>query len=470
MTFASPEFLTLFLPLAIFVVAFGRRLDGARGAMTAALIASVVFYGLWDWRLMPLLAASILANHAVGRRLAAQPSGALLALGVAANLSVLVWFKYALFFGGMVGLVEPGSTAAVIVPLGVSFYTFQQIGYLVDVQRGVAAPGGFLRYATFVSFFPQLVAGPIVRWRDLGPQLDRLGTVTLDDPALSRGVMLLVFGLAEKTLIADPIGALIAPAWAGPAAMTAYDAWVAVLGTGVQLLADFSAYGEIAIGLGLILGVRLPVNFDAPYRARSVSEFWRRWHITLGAFLREYVYIALGGGRRGLARCCFALGLTMLLAGFWHGAGWSFVIWGALHGAALIIERLGRAGGLRLPANVAHVFTLSFVLLAWVPFRTADLGDAFTVMTAMAGAQGAAMPLAWAQTLGVAASPTLWFNGTEIVLLVMLIAWTATAPSIHAAADDILRRPARATAGAFAAMAAVSFSLGTEAPFLYWSF
>ncbi|SEB06300.1 MBOAT family O-acyltransferase [Rubrimonas cliftonensis] len=470
MTFASPAFLTLFLPLAIIAVALGRRHGGAAGAMAAALAASLLFYALWDWRLLPLLAASILINHALGRRLAARPSRALLAIGVAANLAALVWFKYALFFGELVGLAAPGSTAAVIVPLGLSFYTFQQIGYLVDVRRGHADPGDLLRYATFVSFFPQLVAGPIVRWRDLGPQLDRLGAVRLDDPAVERGVLLTVFGLAKKTLIADPIGAMIAPAWADPGAMTAYDAWVAALGYGVQLLADFSAYGEIAVGLGLIMGVRLPVNFDAPYRATSVSDFWRRWHVTLGAFLREHVYIPLGGARHGLPRCCLALGLTMLLAGLWHGAGWAFVLWGALHGAALILERLGGAGGLRLPPRLGHALTLGFVLLAWIPFRAGDISDAMTVLSALVGGQGTAMPLPWAQALGVAASPTLWFNGTEIVVLTLLIAWAATAPSIHAVADDILRRPTRAAAGVFATMAAVSFSLGTEAPFLYWSF
>jgi D-alanyl-lipoteichoic acid acyltransferase DltB (MBOAT superfamily) len=470
MTFASPAFMTLFLPLAIAAVALGRRHAGAQGAMAAALAASLIFYGLWDWRLLPLLLGSILINHALGRRLASRPSGALLAVGVAANLAVLAWFKYALFFGGLAGLVTPGSAAAVAVPLGLSFYTFQQIGYLVDIRRGHAAPGGLLRFATFVSFFPQLVAGPIVRWRDFGPELDRLGAVRLDDPALERGVLLIAFGLAKKTLIADPLGVLIAPAWADPAAMTAYDAWVAVLGYGVQLLADFSAYGEIAIGLGLVMGVRLPVNFDAPYRATSVAEFWRRWHITLGAFLREHVYIPLGGSRHGLLRCCLALGLTMLLAGLWHGAGWAFVLWGALHGAALILERLGRAWGLRLAPGLGHILTLGFVLLAWIPFRAGDISEAAIVLSAMAGGQGAAMPLPWAQALGVAVAPTLWFNGAEIVWLTLLIAWAATAPSIHAVADDILRRPARAAVGVFAAMAAVSFSLGTEAPFLYWSF
>lgn len=471
MSFSSPEFLTLFLPLAIAAVALGRRQAGANGAMAAALAASLVFYGLWDWRLLPLLIGSILINHALGRRLASRPSGALLAVGVAANLAALGWFKYALFFGDLTGLVAPGSAAAaVIVPLGLSLYTFQQIGYLVDVRRGRADPGELLRYATFVSFFPQLVAGPIVRWRDLGPELDRLGTVTLEDPALARGVLLIVFSLAKKTLVADPVGAMIAPAWADPGAMTTHDAWVAVLGYGVQLLADFSAYGEIAVGLGLVLGVRLPVNFDAPYRATSVTEFWRRWHVTLGAFLREHVYIPLGGARHGLGRCCLALGLTMLLAGLWHGAGWAFVLWGALHGAALILERLGRAGGLRLAPGLGHVLTLGFVVLAWVPFRAADITDAMTVLAALAGGQGTAMPIPWARALGVAASPTLWFNGTEIVWLTLLIGWAATAPGIHAVADDILRRPMRATAGVFIAMAAVSFSLGTEAPFLYWSF
>jgi D-alanyl-lipoteichoic acid acyltransferase DltB (MBOAT superfamily) len=470
MTFASPAFLTLFLPLAIAAVALARRHAGAQGAMAAALAASLIFYGLWDWRLLPLLLGSILFNHMVGRRLASRTSGALLAVGVAANLAALAWFKYALFFGGLVGLVTPGSAAAVAVPLGLSFYTFQQIGYLVDIRRGHAEPGVLLRFATFVSFFPQLVAGPIVRWRDFGPELDRLGAVRLDDPALERGVLLIAFGLAKKTLVADPLGVLIAPAWADPAAMTAYDAWVAVLGYGVQLLADFSAYGEIALGIGLVMGVRLPVNFDAPYRATSVADFWRRWHITLGAFLREHVYIPLGGSRYGLTRCCLALGLTMLLAGLWHGAGWAFVFWGALHGAALILERLGRAGGVRLPPGLGQVLTLGFVLLAWIPFRAASVSDAVVVLSAMAGGQGTAMPLPWAQALGVAVAPTLWFNGTEIVWLTLLIAWAATAPSIHAVADDILRRPARAAVGVLAAMAAVSFSLGTEAPFLYWSF
>ena len=355
------------------------------------LAASFVFYGWWDWRFVALLAGSAAVNWALGRLIAhnreSARAGMLVALGVIANLAVLGFFKYFGFFIesagqalNMLGLERDLPLLQVILPVGISFYTFQGISYIVDLKRGdLKAPSGFIDTMLYISFFPQLVAGPIVRAKDFLPQL----TITprLSREAIALGALLIVWGLFKKTVIATELAeGLVDPVFFDPGSYSALDRLFAVYAYAVQIYCDFSAYSDIAIGCAALLGYRFARNFDQPYRASSFQDFWRRWHISLSTWLRDYLYIPLGGSRGGAIFTSRNLFLTMLLGGIWHGAAWTFVAWGALHGAALVIERalgLARSGrGL-----LGILITFHGMCLAWVLFRAPDFATAWAFLT-----------------------------------------------------------------------------------------
>jgi D-alanyl-lipoteichoic acid acyltransferase DltB (MBOAT superfamily) len=282
----------------------------------------------------------------------------------------------------------------VILPLGISFITFQKIAFLIDVHAGRVTSFTFRDYALFVLFFPQLVAGPIVHYREMMPQF-HAAPCRFDAENAAVGISLFFFGLAKKLVLADPLSRMIAPIYLQAAhhtPVTLIDAWIAALGFTLQIYFDFSGYSDMAIGLALMFGLRLPFNFDAPYRAVSVRDFWRRWHMTLSRFLRDYLYIPLGGNRSGVARQVVNVVLTMLLGGLWHGANWTFVVWGGLHGAGLAVNHLWSFTGLRLPRVFAWALTMLFVILAWVLFRAASFSIAYDVLRSMAGLHGLAAP------------------------------------------------------------------------------
>lgn len=363
----------MFLPVMLLVFAACRRLGRPKWAVAALLLGSAAFYLAWSWRDGAVLLGSILFNYAVGQRQAAQPSKGWLSLAVIGNLAVLVYFKYAAFF---LAFLPDTRAWQFVLPLGISFFTFQQIAWQVDLyQRRITADSGLARYALFVSFFPQLIAGPIVHARTIIPKLTR---AWLARPLpWTLGVSLLCVGLAKKVLLADSLAPgvdALFNAAAGGQALDALQVLSAAFGYGLQLYFDFSGYADMAIGLGLLFGLRLPTNFRAPYRSVSVVEFWRRWHITLSHFLRDYLYAPLGGNQVGPVRRSFNLAVTMLLGGLWHGAGWQFVVWGGLHGLMLAVAHAWRrGGGLRIPSWLAWSLTLCAVMLAWVPFRAASL-------------------------------------------------------------------------------------------------
>lgn len=466
MNFATPTFLLTFLPGTLLLVAAARRIAGPRAALGALVAASLVFYALWDVGALWVILVSVGSNYALSRLLARRHETTLLAAAVAANLGYLAWFKYADL------LTSTGSVAAAL-PLGLSFFTFQQIAYLVDLRARREVPSGPLDYAAFVTFFPQLVAGPIVRHGDLVPQLRRLALPGWDDPRLVTAEGFLLLGLFKKTMIADPIGRAIDPAWADAAAMTAYDAWVALTGYALQLYFDFSAYCEIAIGAALLFGVRLPANFDSPYKSRSVREFWRRWHMTLGAFLRDYLYVPLGGSRGGRMRMLAAIWATMLLAGIWHGAGATFVVWGALHAAYISVERIWPRGWPRPNASAAAALTLAAVVIAWLPFRAESLSDALTVARALIGlGEAHGLPLALAAALGGPASASPWFTGIEPAWLLILWAVVLSAPNVTEIVDRGTGiaglRGVAAYPLAYGLAACVAVGIGQDATFLYW--
>jgi len=386
MLFNSQGFLLLFLPVVLggyYVFA------GSRPVREWLLIAaSFFFYGYWDYRLIPLLAVSIVANWLFAKAIRAEGSKAAFVCGVALNLGVIGVFKYADFLAGSLAWVlgEVHSPWNIVLPLGISFFTFQQISYLADRYRGEAPEYGFREYALYISFFPQLIAGPIVRHNELIPQLDASPFREGLYERLSRGVTLLTIGLAKKVFIADVAARIADPLFqaAGKGAISTIDAWVGVLAFTFQIYFDFSGYSDMAIGMALMFGLALPINFNVPYRAISIRDFWRRWHMTLSHFLRDYLYIPLGGARQGMAVQALALTTTMFLGGLWHGAAWTFVAWGLLHGAGLVIHAWwSRLAAFRLPAVAAWALTMVFVMTGWVLFRAESFGEAHAMLQAM---------------------------------------------------------------------------------------
>ena len=371
------------------------------------IVASYVFYSWWNWHFVLLLAASTLWNHvfavAIHRARVRSQRKLLLALAVAGNVAALGYFKYFDFFVSsgdnmlaVVGLDLPVSVRTIVLPVGVSFYTFMAISYVVDTYRGDFVPVTLEKFATYLSFFPHLVAGPIVRAGELIPQIE-----TPRDPRAvdtSRAFYLIGTGLFKKVVIANYLaGAIVDPVFAVPGQHSSLEILVAVYAYAVQIYADFSGYTDIAIGVALLLGFRFPQNFNSPYAAVSVQDFWRRWHMTLSRWLRDYVYIPLGGNRMGESRMYVNLMATMLIGGLWHGAGWTFVIWGGLHGTYLVVGRLRRGRDETAPVGFAlwrrRFVTFQLVCFAWIFFRADSFGRAIDMITGLFTQWGEPSPL-----------------------------------------------------------------------------
>ncbi len=386
----------MFLPLtlAAYYAAGSRR----RLRQTVLVLASLAFYAAWNWRTLPLLVGLTLANWLLAAAHGRDGRRAWVTGGVLLNLVVLGFFKYANFLAANFCALL-GRTHAhwpIVLPLGISFFVFQKIAYLVDLRRGDRRHYGLLDFFEFVTFFPQLIAGPIVRHHEIIPQF--ADPVPAPDTAenLARGLLLFTIGLAKKAGIADTISVNPDALFAGAAAGHApglIASWVAAITYALQIYFDFSGYSDMAIGLARMFGLRLPFNFDAPYRAVSLREFWRRWHITLSRFLRDYVYIPLGGNRRGRPRELCNLVATMMLGGLWHGAAWTFVAWGAVHGAGLVANHEAARRSWRIPRPLGWVLTTVFVLASWVLFRAPDFGTAARLLAGMAGLNGTLEPV-----------------------------------------------------------------------------
>ena len=390
MLFQSQIFILVFLPvtLALYYAAAGSRTL----RQVVAVTASLVFYGAWDVRFVPLLAGLTFLNWLFGRWHQADPKRDWAAIGILVNLLMLGIFKFTNFFAGtftaMLGIAF--SPWDIVLPLGISFFVFQKIAYLADVRRGDPHRYGLLDFFMFVTFFPQLVAGPIVRHNEIIDQFARNPRREDTWENLSRGLVLFAIGAAKKLGIADHVSEvadrLFTAAQAG--AVSATEGWAAAGAFTLQIYFDFSGYSDMAIGLALMFGLRMPYNFDAPYRATSIRDFWRRWHMTLSRFLRDYLYIPLGGNRGGGVMQARNVEVTMLLAGLWHGANWTFVAWGGLHGVALAINGAWARVGLRMPVALGWALTLLFVMAGWVLFRAPDFATAVTVWRGMVGLEG----------------------------------------------------------------------------------
>jgi D-alanyl-lipoteichoic acid acyltransferase DltB (MBOAT superfamily) len=396
MLFNSFAFLFAFLPATIAFYYGARARFGHEAALLVLAAASLIFYGYWSIWAVPLLLGSIAGNYALGLALARMRSRTILIAGGALNLIVLGFFKYANFFAANWAALTGGPLSAfsIILPLGISFFTFEQITFLADVYRGRTQPGRPLVYALFVGFFPHLIAGPIVQHRDLGRQLADPGRLDLWRN-LGLGLAIFAVGLAKKTLLAETLepfaSGLFEAADRGREPAFAA-AWSAAFAYSLQIFFDFSGYSDMATGLAQMLGFKLPINFLAPYRAPSIIAFWNRWHITLSHFLRDYLYIPLGGNRRGRFRRYANLMATMLIGGLWHGASWTFVAWGGLHGLYLVAAHLW-TNIVRPNPGPARRFafrllTLVAVVVAWVLFRAKTFEGAGHMLAAMAGANG----------------------------------------------------------------------------------
>lgn len=436
MLFNSLEFLFLFLPLTIVgFFCIGRA--GHRVANGWLLCASVFFYGYWNASFVPLLLSSIVVNYLVGERLRKSGSRgrAWLIGGVAFNLVLLGVFKYADFAvangNALFGSAWP--LPGIVLPLGISFFTFTQIAYLADVSQRRAREYEPMNYGLFVTFFPHLLAGPILHHREIMPQFASPAIRRPVPANIAAGLFLLIAGLAKKVLIADEVAPWANAGFADVPALNLIDAWIAALAYTIQIYFDFSGYSDMAIGMALLINVRLPINFDSPYKARNVRDFWRRWHITLSRFLRDYLYVLLGGNRRGwwLAGS-FAL-LTFVLGGLWHGANWTFVVWGLLHGIGMLAVRTCDRFEIALPCWLACALTFLFVVVAWVFFRAASLGDAIYMVGTLFGAHGVDFrpgagtwaPLFDAQNYAPAAIASLYptLRSGTVLVLGLLIAW-----------------------------------------------
>jgi D-alanyl-lipoteichoic acid acyltransferase DltB (MBOAT superfamily) len=375
--FNSFSFLLIFLPVALLIYQLAERAGFGRVTLLAL---SFAFYSYWDWLFAPLLAVSILANWALAELFLASKWRAVVAAGIALNLLALAAFKYSGFLANVTGLPV---ALQIALPLGISFFTFHHIMYLSDLRAGLAPRYDLVRYGLYISFFPQILAGPLVRWSEVMHQFD--ATPPHRAEMFARGLCLMIVGLGKKVLIGDtlaiPANTLFAAA--ERTTLSFVDAWLGVLAFTFQIYFDFSGYTDMAIGIAMMFGIVLPQNFNAPYRATSLQDFWRRWHMTLSRFLRDYLYIPLGGNRNGLAVQLFAVIATMTIGGLWHGAGLTFVAWGAAHGVGLTAGVLWRRSGLTLPPLIAWPLTFAFVAATWVLFRAETFDAAQRTITSL---------------------------------------------------------------------------------------
>lgn len=477
MLFTSYVFILGFLPVVFFGFVWLRGRSARRAAIVWIVFASAFFYGWWSWKHLALLVGLLIFNYAAGfpvRALRGTAGGRIVLGGaIAANLGALAWFKYAAFFGGILapGLASAWRLEAIVLPLAISFFTFQKIAYLADVWSGEVEPPGFWEFCFFVLFFPQLVAGPIVHCKDIVPQIRSPAWARLDERDVAAGWTIFLIGLCKKAFLADPLStpADLVFGLAAEGTAPAFErAWLGTLAFAFQIYFDFSAYSDMAIGLALMFGVRLPVNFNSPYKAADPVEFWRRWHISLSTWLRDYLYVPLGGNRVSRSRRALNVMIVMALGGLWHGASWTFLVWGVLHGIMILAaqglrERFGEPRShLRLATGGA---TFVFVVLAWVLFRSPDFSTAtvmFGALAEVAAAGGTTSIREWAPVALAAAICWLAPNTMRIFALVA---------DRGAPAPVWLWRPNAAWA-VLAAAAFVAFLayVPAGAPFIYFQF
>ena len=482
MLFNSYQFILGFVPITVIVYFLLNRAD-ARWRLSWLLLASLVFYGWWNPVYVPLLVASILINYVIGSYLAQAKSyrRQVLIAGIGFNLTLIGFFKYAGFAVANLNLL-PGVEIAdphLVLPLAISFFTFQQIAFLVDSYRGMVPKVSLLNYSVFVTFFPQLIAGPIVHHAEMMPQF-ATRKKAFDATRLATALSIFTIGLFKKTIIADNLAptanVVFAKADAG-AALSTPEAIFGPLSYTFQLYFDFSGYSDMAIGLGLLIGISLPINFMSPYQAESITDFWRCWHMTLSRFLKDYLYIPLGGNRKGKARRYINLMITMLLGGLWHGAGWTYVIWGGLHGALLLGHHLwqsinARFAWFKIPRVAAVAITFISVMICWIFFRAETVDGAMNIISSLVNPGDLYMTKNEVKNLFAAGSIKLGYT-IGILIAAFLIAFFApNAANYHLGTGSKTKfQPDLVHLGFILVLwGAIFMSVGGSSEFLYFQF
>lgn len=400
MLFNSFEFILLFLPvtLLVYFVLLRKRLTIA--AKSWLLFTSLFFYSWWDIKYLPLIMGSILFNYTIGGLLAEYDSGgkrpvskkAVFVTGILANIALLCWFKYMDFFigsaNGLLGTQLP--LLKIVLPLGISFFTITQIAFLVDAYEGLVEERNLLNYALFVTFFPHLLAGPILHHKEMMPQFERLRNKVINWKNLYLGLMLFFLGLFKKVVLADTFSVWASAGFDATQPLSFFPAWLASLSYTFQLYFDFSGYSDMAVGIGWMFNISLPVNFNSPYKATGMIDFWKRWHITLTNFVTTYLYtpILRAFGRITFTNSLVAIFLAMLISGFWHGAGWTFIIWGGMHGLGLVVNHYWKKKKLPMPSFLGWLITFNYVNISFIFFRSKSLEGAFSILEGMAGLNG----------------------------------------------------------------------------------
>ena len=386
--FNSFEFIFVFLPIVLLLF-YGIGRFNIPIAKAWLLLASLFFYAYWNPSYLPLVLISMVINYLIGSFLSksnkAKMRKAALIIGIIFNVGLLSYYKYFDFFIQNVnGFFETNlPLQQILLPLAISFYTFTQIAYLVDSYRMETKEYNFLNYGLFVTFFPHLIAGPIVHHKQLAPQFNEKESYYVNYSNFSKGLMIFAIGLFKKVAIADTFAKWANEGYASVETLSFIDSWVTTLSYTLQLYYDFSGYSDMAVGLALLFNIVMPINFNSPYKALDIQDFWRRWHITLSSFLTTYFYIPLGGNRKGKVRTYVNIFIIFLVSGIWHGAGWTFIVWGTLHGIASIICRFWKVAGYKMNKWLAWFITFMFVHFAWVFFRAVSIDEAFIMFQKM---------------------------------------------------------------------------------------
>jgi alginate O-acetyltransferase complex protein AlgI len=484
--FNSYGFIFLFLPVTFAVYFLLNKYKLILLSKAWLTLASLFFYGWWNPVYIPLIIGSILFNYVIGGIIIRKKENwsntnkkIILIIGISGNIILLCYYKYMDFFiSNINGLINAQlDLLQIALPLGISFFTFTQIAYLVDSYKGTAKEYSFLNYSLFVTFFPHLLAGPIIHHKEMMPQFDRLRNKTINYRNLSVGLYLFSLGLIKKIIIAERFALWANSGFGNASELTLFEAWVTSLSYTFQLYFDFSGYTDMALGSALMFNIQLPANFNSPYKSLNIQDFWRRWHMTLSRFLRDYIYIPLGGNRRSESRTLLNLMLTFLIGGLWHGAGWTFVFWGFLHGLANVIHRLWVRTNIVMPKILSWLLTFGFVSIAWIFFRAKTFGDAIDVLKGMIGLNGISLPdrlsikLEFLSYYGIEFKNWLGLDGNIKMILMILISLFVVLSFKNSNELSLTFKPTWMSAILLVILAMLSFSfLNNPSEFIYFDF
>ena len=391
MLFNSFEFIFLFLPIAFFIYFYLNKKKLVTASKIFLVLSSLFFYSWWNIIYLPLILISMIFNFKIGKLILENKEREiftkkrLLTIGIIINISLLGYFKYADFFIKNTNYFFnfEFTELKLALPLAISFFTLQQVAYLIETFRGKIKENSFLNYGVFVTFFPQLISGPIVYHREIMGQFTLIKNKIINTDNISFGLLIFSIGFFKKVVIADTFAVWASDGFDNPEILTFYKSWITTLSYTFQIYFDFSGYTDMALGIALLFNIKLPINFNSPYKATNIQDFWRRWHITLSRFLRDYIYIPLGGSRQSSLKTYSNLILTFIIGGLWHGAGWTFLFWGFLHGIALVVHRIWSVVGFKLNSIISWIITFNFINFTFVFFRAEEWNDATTILNKM---------------------------------------------------------------------------------------